>query len=373
MTSPLQSPVMRTLIGVIVLVGSSALFGCGPSPEEQAATAAAQTATAATKTLTPTATSTPTSTNTATATPTPIPYDLSVLVTGEDDLPIAAASVTLLEAEEDKREQMTDNSGEATWNDLPTETINLAIAAQGYIPSDKTETIERGSNQLTVVLERDPFGLIPSEVCGDGEKLLYVDDFQDEMAQGWMEVELGEMAWRILSDPDSPENIVVENLAHQRYMWLTGLTVDNAVWRGRLRIEGLGEFWLNWRTNDDPGIEEGDQAASFSGYQIYSVPDSIELFRVVWPISHISVGSRHQRIQGEMWHDFELSFYGGQVEFWMDGKRQFIPYQDPSPLLPGLIGIEVAPSDDFSVLIDNMAVCELSAPFVPKPTDMPEG
>ena len=41
------------------------------------------------------------------------------------------------------------------------------------------------SNEIVLKLERDPFGLLPSDACGAGESLLYVDDFQDGEAQGW--------------------------------------------------------------------------------------------------------------------------------------------------------------------------------------------
>jgi len=54
------------------------MFACGPFPDELDAASAAETA--ATATSTPTVTPTPT--------PTPIPYDLSVVVFGEDNIPI---------------------------------------------------------------------------------------------------------------------------------------------------------------------------------------------------------------------------------------------------------------------------------------------
>ena len=98
----------------------------------------------ATPTLTPTLTPTPTPTVTPTPLPTPtptlIPYDLSVLVIGVDDAPVLDALVEVVEVEEI---QKTDDIGQAFFYDLPGDSANLSIKAQGYYPLDISQELER--------------------------------------------------------------------------------------------------------------------------------------------------------------------------------------------------------------------------------------
>jgi len=89
------------------------LAACGPSPEELATTAAAETAAAATSTPTITPSPTPT------PTPTPVPYDLSVSVLGLEDTPLVGAVVILAEVMDEEGTEITDESGQVFWNDLP--------------------------------------------------------------------------------------------------------------------------------------------------------------------------------------------------------------------------------------------------------------
>ena len=160
-----------------------------------------------------------------------MPYDLSLIITGEEDTPIVGANIVVAEAGEDSSSQTTDDLGQASWFDLPGETVNLSVSAQGYFPFDTTEKIQRGKNEIVISLERDSHGMLPSEACMPGERLLYIEDFQDGEGQGWMEIEYRAQEWDIVSDPDNPGDLVVTRPAtYEGYANLQDRSFDNAVW-----------------------------------------------------------------------------------------------------------------------------------------------
>jgi len=76
----------------------------------------------------------------------------------------------------------------------------VSASAQGYQPAaSEIASLTPGENALTLTLKRDPFGILPSEACGEGETLVFVDDFQSGGLEKWS----GEKtAWEIqeLSD-----------------------------------------------------------------------------------------------------------------------------------------------------------------------------
>ena len=160
------------LCGTIVLL--LLLSGCGPSAEQ----IATMTASAWTPTPLPT------------ATPTPLPYDLTVTVVDETGAPIAGASIVFPESGDGSPMQANDQ-GQYSWNNLRGEAVSLTVSAQGYVNAEQTATIQRGPNEVKVTLKRDPFAILPSEVCAPDQKILYVEDFQDGKSQGWQNISLG--------------------------------------------------------------------------------------------------------------------------------------------------------------------------------------
>jgi len=347
-------------IGLVVILIGMFITGCGPSPEEQAATAAAQTAAAATSTPTITPSPTPT------PTPTPVPYDLSVSVLGVEDTPLIGAAVFFAEVMDEEWTMITDESGQVFWNNLPGETVNLSISSQGYLPQDASELIDRGPNQITITLERDPFGMLPSEACSPGENLLYIEDFQDNEAEGWFEINFNSLGWEILPHPDTPQDIVAGHSGDQSSRSnLEGSDLNNAVWRVYLMLRGSGKFFLNWNWAEPTSVEGGD----YSVYQMDWSPSWLAFYRYVAPSFHLNVSEGYQPIEENQWHKFEVSYFEGRSEVWMDDDL-WLAYQDPHPLPSGKIGLEIRQTDDenFRIFFDDMSICDLSAPFVPKPT-----
>jgi len=357
-------------IGLAIILIGVLLSGCGPSPEEQTATAVALTAAAATSTPTITPTFTPTPTSTPTPTPTPIPYDLSVLVTGEDDIPIAGASVTLSDVEGEEGMQITNDAGQTDWTDFPGETVNLSISAQGYFTTEASETIERGANQMIVVLERDPFGLLPDEACSPSEQILYIEDIQDGHADGWPEIEMRVQGFDIGSHPDEPaDNVIVFSGDLGGRSNLENIIVNNVVWRAQFLIDGSAMVSFNWRVA--PKSYETEAGTVTDSRYALNFEETSYILRFTNPIRELLVAGNPYKAKSGVWHSIEISTYDGEMEVWIDGNR-ILAYNDPNPLPEGGIFFVVEPFlDNTIVYIDDMALCELTAPFVPMPTPEP--
>jgi len=360
-------------IGMTLIVVAAALVGCGPSPEEQAATADAETAAAATSTptITPTATYTPTLVPTSTSTP--IPYDLSALVTGVEDAPLAGASVALAEVGQEAVTQTTDDDGQAFWNDLLGEPVNLSISAPGYFPLVITESIERGINEVVIALERDPHALLPSEACAPGERLLYVDDFQDGEAQGWDAIEFRAQGWDVGPHPDSPENMVVlrpgtgESQANLR-----DYPLDNAVWRVRFSFHGRPLIAFRWQIGGDYEVDGVRVDYSTNVLNINPLNGFIQVTHDQFPVAQFNIKQERRALTRDVWHTLEISTYEDLMEIWIDGSR-FVTYQNPRPIPGSTLELWVPDSTDAEsvVYFDDISICELTAPFVPMPTPEP--
>jgi len=230
------------------------IVGCGPSAEESA-------------------------TMTAAAEPTPIPYDLSFTVTDQDGTTLLGASVEI-----NGEAQITDESGETNWKNLPSGSATLSISAPGYFTSESTETLERGENQLSAVLELDSNGLLPVNACAASETLLYIDDFQSSIAQEWDSIEGGAPGWTVESDSENPDDLVVAAREGSSMAWLRGgedYNFDNSVWRLRYKQVGNGSAHVNFRWLDNE--------SSSQRYFLSLDPQEVRLVR--WePDNHVELG-----------------------------------------------------------------------------------
>jgi hypothetical protein len=282
-----------------------------------------------------------------------MPYNLSLNINDGEGEPIGFAKVIIGD-----QERITDENGGAVFDDLPGSAISLLAEASGYFPTDVMENIERGDNQLDVVLERDPFGLPVKDACAPGESLLYIDDFQDGAAQGWDAIALQTQGWSIESAPDQSENSVIA--ARPGAGWAQfgehgDYPFRNAVWRLHFNYTGPGSSHINWRFNP----QDGDMR-----YIIGTDPNgNIDLrrFNSGNDITLGQVGS-----PGEGWHFLEISYYDGTVAVYLDGQEGF-SWTDPEPWDSGTIGLEPGPEGEAAFYYDNIVVCELNAPFEPLP------
>jgi hypothetical protein len=350
-----------SIVGLILL--GLLLVACGPSEQELAATAAAQTAAAASPTPEPT----------VVPTATPIPYDLTVTVTDEEGAPIVGASIVFPESGDDKPVQ-ADDSGQFTWNNLGGTEATLKVSGLGYMPAEQSATLERGPNEVKVTMARDPFGLLPADACAPGEALLYGEDFQDGLAQGWPNITAATdfaaaNGWSVGPAEDGNKVLIFKDVMESGDD-LQDFSFDNAVWRLKVRVDGSDGFsFLNWRHAPSQGgetrypIQWGDGGVQMA------------LTRLENPgAGHFVVGQSSLRSKQKQWYYYEISTYEGQTQVWVNGKK-IIDYKDPKPLPAGTIGLEVHMFKDGKTIyyFDDMAVCELKEPFtsLPMPTPAP--
>jgi hypothetical protein len=299
-----------------------------------------------------------------------------VSVTDADGNPVAAAAVAFEELGETLA---SDDEGGVSWADLPGEAASLSVTAQGYLPAETTATLERGPNEVTVALERDPFGLLPAEACAPGESPVYIEDFQDKRAQGWTAIDFQTAGWALVDDPAAAGDIaaVLTSPEHTGDSLQTlddqPLVVDNGVWRLRFMITGAPrQLSFNWRHPRDPyEIEQGE--VNDSRYQIIlGTTDPAHARRLQQPLLNVGLTNGSFRAKADTWYFVEISTFDSRIEVWVDGLS-IMGFTDPNPIPPGGIGLELFPpqGEDTAVYFDDMSLCELSAVFAPLPTATP--
>jgi len=360
---------MKTkLLTLIVLLLTAILLGaCGPSSEEIAAM------TASAWTPTPKPTNTPLPTPTAT----PLPYDLTLKVTDTNGNLIAGALVVFSESGSSEP-VMTDEAGRAVWTNLNGPNVSLKVTAQGYFKGEQGAALERGLNEVTVTLERDPFGLLPSETCGAGESLLYLDDFQDGEAQGWNFDQKNAAAHLVGPAPDAEANSVLTYDAtkityYGNDAYLGGNRNEvfgDGVWRMRFMVTRPTAPSFVWHGSGP--LEFGGQQYFHGQYGFYLAGgiSQIQLTRNLESGPNVVVPNPKLvdtvfKQTGMQWYQMELSTYQGHIQLWIDGVK-LVDYTDETPLPPGNMGIWIGAFTDKSLTLlyfDDIRVCGLNAPF----------
>lgn len=342
-----------TLIGGLLIFALVA--GCGPSPEQIATmTASAWTPTPVPPTQTPT--------------PTPVPIDLTVTVTDETGAPIAGASIIFPQSGDDAGVQ-TSEQGQYSWSNLPGESATLNISAQGYMPNSADQTLVRGPNNASVVLQRDPFGLLPSEACASGQKTLYTEDFQDEVAQGWQQISFGingdmPNGWKII-DENGNKALSHGNAPSGTNDDLQGLTVDNFVWHLKYKVTGNdGDMFFAWRITHE--------ADSNKLYVVVvgakSKPWMVRFFNTSTGPNAMNTAQTSIMLKEGQWYNFDVAYFGGTHQVWLDGEK-IMEYVDQQPYPEGAIGFQtnLDQSSASQFFVDDLRVCELTAPYAPAP------
>ena len=223
-----------------------------------------------------------------------------------------------------------------------------------------TDSIEPGENLMTDNLGQDQYVLSPSQACLPEERLLYLEDFQDNQAQGWPEIEFHAQGWDLTQHPDSTINKVIQFPGEtDSSIQLRGLTFEDSVWRIYFMPKGRPNYInFDWHINKylDP----------WQMYTIGFTEGNIGIIRGPGTDPEIVL----LNIEGiflkqDVWHLLEISSYNATQEVWLDGT-QLLRYVDPQPLPDGQIGLGILASEyeDSIVFFDNLSVCELSKSFV---------
>ena len=336
------------LLGILI-----PLAACGPSPEESAA----MTEAVWTDTPEPTASPTATSTSTPTLTPTPIPFDASISVVDGDGVPINGAKVIVGTLEE-----TTDSDGLVDFYDLPDETLNLSVSAQGYFITETSKPIDRGSNELEIVLERDPFGLLPSQGCAEGETLLLLEDFQDQNIQGMSNlaarVDSGAPGVAPIEYPEQPGNYILSSTS------LSEGSHDSFGSSDQSYGDAVIRFWT--RNNANQHLHVGWHNTENSRYIAFIYADQpggrIDKFTADTQFNAFQING--SVINDGGWHLIEISTFQGEFQIWIDGIQRGV-WADEQALPEGNFFIDQDYwTADASSDYDDISVCELSAPFI---------
>ena len=351
---------MKRIICIPLLAVSALLAGCGPSAEE----IATMTAAAWTPTSPPTET--------------PIPMQLTVHVTDQDGNPVVKANLVPPGSSVEKP-VTADEAGEAVLNNVPSANGTLLVSAAGYFAAQQDLNLQPGSNELTVVLQRDPNGLSGSEACAAGENLLFIDDFQDGRAMNWEVVRLQAGGWSTGPAPDVPENLVMTlnlpgsyggRVSDNEFATPNSGPFDNAVVRYRTWITGPGSYIASWRMATEPYQTSGGQAEAGSRYWVIlgSDPDgrgprTTALVRMQPPLSDFVVASRAvEFLAVNTWHFVEIGTFDGVTSIWLDGS-EIMNYTDPEPLPSGILGFAADEVEQGAIAyFDDIRVCGLNAP-----------
>jgi hypothetical protein len=81
------------------------------------------------------------------------PYDLTVRVTDLQGDPLPGAMVGL---SENGQTLLADLEGKVTWTELSEEQASLVVVAQGYALQTAVVSLERGANETTFALAKNP-------------------------------------------------------------------------------------------------------------------------------------------------------------------------------------------------------------------------
>jgi len=314
-----------------------ALNACGLSPEE----VATQTAAAWTSTPIP---------PTSTPTPTPVPYDLTVSVVDSEGEIIKDAVIVFPESGDDEPVN-TDETGSLSWANLEGENANIAVSAQGYYEQMDLIVLSRGPNETLFTMERDPFQLLPSEVCQAGQEVLYIEDFEDGGAQ--LLEGLGRPLWEFEEDPVLGTYLVGNETTGGRIQHNGGNYGDFVLHFDMVRPVDAEILWVRIRESGDHSyiavfIGNGQTFLQREG------PNS-----PVWPSRFLT------RPDGETWQHISLSIFEGAFDLWIDNEL-ILGVDDPEPFGPGAISIELTEHAQ-KFYVDNIVICGLTEPYEAPP------
>jgi hypothetical protein len=289
------------------------------------------------------------------ATATPVPYNLNVVINNSEKQPVSGAEVKI-----DSVAMTTDGGGVATFQNLSNPSAAINVKASGYKIFSVDQTLQPGENKLEISLETDPAGLLVENACAPNEKLLYIDDFQDKLANGWDQIEGNAPGWSIEPDSGNSENLVVAAKEGAPWTWLGGRDTykfQNTVWRLKYKSPGSGITQFNFRF-----VESPDTSTRY----IFAIGgDFANLGRLDQSNNHVNLGNTAVPAKN-LWHLLEFAYFDGEVSVYIDGKKG-VSWKEPNPWQGGTVNIEPNLKGDEKFYYDDISVCELTSPFQPIP------
>ena len=292
--------------------------------------------------------------------------NLSVTLTDAEGNPLPGATLTIPEMGDfDEATQTTDDTGLASWVDLPGENLTLMARVPGYFALTETLVITKGDNEANFSLERDEFGKLPSELCRADEELAYAEDIQSGTMPGWdglsQKIELNIPGYEIIPEPEREGNLILKlfglgDNTHSDSVAYSEQTFGDSV----LRFEAKGyshlHYILRWHISED-------WSNSYFAF-IYGGTDAGGRMEKLISGNFVTVFNWNKNLNDGNWHTFEVSSYQGENQIWIDG-RMMGKWTDPDPFVDGYMSFEHDFwKGDAYAYYDNFAVCNLKAPFV---------
>jgi hypothetical protein len=317
----------------LIIISGIAVTACGPSEE------AIATMTAAAWTPTPE----------PTLTPTPLPFDLVVMLEGEGGEAVIMGSV---EATEDDSE-MVDENGKVEFFSLPTGDITLLVTAQGYETIEEPMTLEPGKNEKTIILRVDPRQVLPATACQEGQEVLFIEDFEDGMAQDW--VDLTRPAWSFGETEEGGTTLSVYVPGEVGYTSYDR-EFGNAVWHVNVQTgSGNIDLHMNWHLFETDEGQGRYMLVYYPGRHIqlhYQIPGGgRELF-----------GKGAPAVEPGIWQKFSIAYFNGALDVFVNDELVGgIDHDDP--IESGGLGFIVTDNSEV-ISFDNIVVCGLTEPYV---------
>ena len=309
-------------------------------------------------------------------TPIPAPktgYNLAVTLKDSDGKPLVSGEVSLVElGKKDGATQRSDETGKTVWIDLPGPSASVMISVPGYVSLEKKIDLNKGENTLEVPLERDRAGKLVSELCRPEETLPYAEDFQSGSSQGWNDIaqklKMNIPGISISEDPDKPGNKVLlfqgQSDGEHNEEGQSDLMYGDSVIRYDFKMTGDIHQLLAWHWDEK---ENGYIAFIYGAKGGGGRMEKCNSPEGGGPCQFVQIAQWNLFVGNGKWHKAEMSYYQGEVQIWMDGKK-LVKWTDPQGTKEGRWRL----AHDFwkansSAAYDNFAVCGLKAPFETMP------
>jgi hypothetical protein len=296
----------------------------------------------------PTATSVP-------AISTSIPYDLTVKVTDQNGTPITWATGIVMVSGNNESKEATE-SGQLVWKNMEAPAESVSVSAQGYKPIQQALSMELGQNEVSIVLEADPAQLNPGKICQPGQKVLYVEDFEDGQAQDLDNIEAPKWSFAQAEDHGT---VLEVNSPGGNASTTNWMDFGNAVWMFDLSTSGMIDIDINWHIYETP---EGANNGIARYFVVYKPGELFELDYLRPGDSQKLAEAESPIFQADTWHTFAIAYFNGALSVWVDGQQAMSAVQD-IPIEKGKLGIKINSGTQAEIQFDNFVVCGLNEAY----------
>ena len=289
--------------------------------------------------------------------PTQALFGLTVTVKSQDGNPIPWAAGSIQISGKDVSGK-ANNTGQLVWENLSGADGQLNVSAQGYTSSQQPLSLAAGANNLSVALELDSYQLNPAKVCQTGEKIIYVEDFEDGQAQDldniaapkWNLISLEDLGLVMnVNSPGSNANTLIKS------------EFGNAVWQFEIMTSGVVDMNFNWHV-----LETTEGANTGLSRYYVSFKPGVELnLGVERPGLNTQLAeSKAPDFEKGTWHTVAIAYYKGAISVWMDGQKAIDTTHD-APIEKGRFGFQINSATEGEIWLDNLIVCGLKEPYAP--------